>query len=82
MTAARAGTAAVTRTFPGSRFAWSGIHHPPCPGCGSRRATMLRSGDSRALCARCQPRGLSRRSVLERRARPTTSAAPGDLLPM
>jgi hypothetical protein len=31
------------------------LHHPPCPGCGSTRAAMLRAGDPTARCARCQP---------------------------
>lgn len=29
------------------------LHHPPCPGCGSTAASMLRAGDATALCARC-----------------------------
>jgi hypothetical protein len=31
------------------------IHHPPCPGCGSVAAPMLRAGDPTARCARCTP---------------------------
>lgn len=31
------------------------LHHPPCPGCGSASASMLRTGDPTARCARCRP---------------------------
>jgi hypothetical protein len=31
---------AVLRAFPGSRLVWAELHKPPCPGCGSRAATM------------------------------------------
>ena len=72
---------AVLRAFPGSTLVWAAIHHPPCPRCGSTAAAMLRSGNSRALCARCQPSGLSRRAGPERRAKPAPAAA-GDQLPM
>ena len=31
------------------------LHKPPCPGCGSTKATVLITGDASALCARCMP---------------------------
>jgi hypothetical protein len=31
------------------------LHHPPCPGCGSTAASMLRAGDPNERCARCRP---------------------------
>jgi hypothetical protein len=74
---------AVLRAFPGSRLVWAELHKPPCPGCRSRAATMLRIGNPRALCTRCQPSGLSRRPRCERRTKQVVApAAAGDLLPM
>jgi len=31
------------------------VHHPPCPGCGSTAAAMLRAGDPNERCGRCRP---------------------------
>jgi hypothetical protein len=41
------------------------LHHPPCPGCGSTAATMLRAGDATALCARCAPPWQARQRTRE-----------------
>jgi hypothetical protein len=41
------------------------LHHPPCFGCGSTAAAMLRAGDATALCARCAPPWQTRQRARE-----------------
>jgi hypothetical protein len=36
------------------------LHHPPCPGCGSTAAAMLRAGDPNEPCGRCRPSNSTR----------------------
>jgi hypothetical protein len=41
------------------------LHHPPCFGCGSTAAAMLRAGDATVLCAGCAPPWQARQRTRE-----------------